>query len=183
MPSKAEKRLARKEAAHREFELKKARQAQEPDVSKRVSQATTPVANKVIKETEKFAIGPFLMEWTRERVDVVGNWTWGPRSCLDDDWTTLLEPFLREYAKKTWNEIHAERTGGKQRRQKHVDYSKSSICSEAQERLVEIEMDDIDRIFRFRLSGRNRMYGIRYQQIFFVLWWDPEHNIFPTSVD
>lgn len=136
MGTKAEARELRQKLKQIHFEAKKARQAEQPDVAKRVSQVATPSAEKNVKEAAP-SIGLTNMEWSREEADTDGEWTWGPRSCLDDDWDAELHPFLEEYARKTWNEIHAERTGNKRsRRQKHIDYSVGSICQEAQSRLV-----------------------------------------------
>jgi hypothetical protein len=186
--SKKEKRLARQAAKHIEFEKKKVRQAREPDVQKDVVEdaAAAIAAASATKSLPPLndVIPRRLMEWSRENADVIGNWSWGPRSCLDGDWDALLHPFLIEYAKKTWNQIYAEKTVVKGRQvQKHIGYAISSICNEAQKRLVELEMDDVDKVFRFRISGKKRFYGILRLHVFMVLWWDPEHNIYPTSLN
>ena len=141
-------------------------------------------AAKVVRE-QPTRVGERLMEWSRDEADVEGSWSWGPRSCLDDAWVETLHPFLREYAKKTWFQIESERTKGRRgtRVPKHFAYSVTSICQEAQDRLVELEKDDVDSVFRFRLSGRRRFYGLLREHVFMVLWWDPEHNVYPTATN
>ena len=47
----------------------------------------------------------------------------------------------------------------------------------AQRRLVELELDDLDRISRLRIGQRQRLYGVREGAHFYVLWWDPQHEI------
>ncbi len=180
MGAKADARLERALAKKADFERKKARQASEFDVKKRIGSAEKPTPTKTAKE-EPLSVGQRRMEWSRDNADIVGEWSWGSRSCLVDDWDVKLHPFLLEYEKKTWNQISAECTGKKKRRPKHIDYTTTSICKEARDRLVELEFDDVDRIFRFRLSGKERLYGINRLHIFMVLWWDPEHNVYPVD--
>lgn len=36
-------------------------------------------------------------------------------------------------------------------------------------------------VSRLRLSGKARLYGIRQNEFFSILWWDPEHAIWPTE--
>lgn len=124
-----------------------------------------------------------MMEWTRDRADVEGSWTWGPRSSLNDSWDMELHPFLVEYSNKTWLQIYDERTGGQQRRQKHIYYEVWQICREAQQRLIEIERDDVDTVFRFRMENLKRLYGVVQEHVFHVLWWDPDHKIYPVEPD
>jgi hypothetical protein len=47
----------------------------------------------------------------------------------------------------------------------------------AQRRLVELELDDLDRISRLRIGQRQRLYGVREGAHFYALWWDPQHEI------
>lgn len=153
-----------------------------PDVEKRVVEAEDVSPTKVVPELPEI-VEKRLMEWSRDNADVEGEWSWGPRSCLNADWDGLLHPFLIEYGKKTWFQIYDERTTVRKKRvQKHISYAVGAICREAQDRLVALEIDDVDRIFRFRLSGRARLYGIQRLHVFFVLWWDPEHKIYPTTL-
>ncbi len=57
----------------------------------------------------------------------------------------------------------------------------SRLSPEAQKRLREIKQDDLDELTSLRLSGRERVWGIRESGIFHLLWWDPEHRVFPTT--
>ena len=50
----------------------------------------------------------------------------------------------------------------------------------AQERLRELRLDDRDHISRLRMSGTGRLYGLRERERFYVLWWDPDHQIWPS---
>ena len=181
MPSKREKRLARKALDHEAFLAKKARQAENPNSFKRVAEDFALRVAKSVHEAER--PGDQKMDWSADQADIEDEWSWGKRSCLSDDWDSELLPFLTGYSEKTWLEIYSERTGGGNRKQKHIFYNVEDICEEAQLRLLALERDDVDCVFRFRLSGKQRLYGIQQMPVFFVLWWDPEHNIYPVEVD
>ena len=53
----------------------------------------------------------------------------------------------------------------------------------AYQRLVDLELDDFSTdLFRFRLSGKERLYGFRIEAeaMFYMLWYDPHHKIYPS---
>ena len=51
----------------------------------------------------------------------------------------------------------------------------------ALQRLADLDYDDRDQISRLRIGGKQRLYGFREGPRFYALWWDPEHEIWPTS--
>lgn len=51
------------------------------------------------------------------------------------------------------------------------------LCKDAQDRLVAIGQDDAGSLFSLRISGRQRVWGIREGQTLRVLWWDPKHEV------
>jgi hypothetical protein len=60
------------------------------------------------------------------------------------------------------------------------DYAVAELPSrEARDRLVELGRDDQD-ISCLRLSGPGRLFGFRRGHYFHVLWWDPDHSIYPS---
>ena len=62
------------------------------------------------------------------------------------------------------------------------DYDVSSIPNKAaRDRLVELRLDDRARISRLRPGGKPRLYGFRHEHEFYALWWDPEHEIYPST--
>lgn len=50
----------------------------------------------------------------------------------------------------------------------------------AVDRLVE-QYDAPDSIARFRLSGTKRLYGFLVDNEFHLLWWDPNHEVWPST--
>ena len=60
------------------------------------------------------------------------------------------------------------------------EVSIEKLINVAQKRLQELKIEDIESLFSLRLSGKERIYGIRVGSIFKVLWWDPNHEICPS---
>lgn len=50
----------------------------------------------------------------------------------------------------------------------------------AVDRLEATKHDDETHLHRLRCSGRQRLYGILREHVFHVLWWDPEHEVWPS---
>jgi len=55
------------------------------------------------------------------------------------------------------------------------------ICDEAFERWLEIGLEEYDTAFRFRFSNKQRLWGYRIFTKFNIVWWDPEHMIYPAE--
>ena len=56
----------------------------------------------------------------------------------------------------------------------------TDLCKEAQRRLVEIDLDDLDEIFSIRINGKVRIHCVHRPQYMRVLWYDPEHKVCPS---
>jgi len=52
---------------------------------------------------------------------------------------------------------------------------------EEKERLKEIQLDDIEELYSFRIYGPCRMWCIRRENILLVLWWDRGHVVCPVA--
>lgn len=55
------------------------------------------------------------------------------------------------------------------------------VSKDAKQRLREIGLDDRDTLFSFRLSGKQRLWGYREEAVLYILWWDPEHTVYPVA--
>ncbi|KIR64953.1 hypothetical protein TK50_05265 [Micromonospora haikouensis] len=98
-----------------------------------------------------------------------------------DAWEIL--DFLCQISTLTWGEIMAQMTGPSHKRhKKHHSYPIDSVGATAQARLTHLHLDEVtDELFRFRLSGVKRLWGFRADEVFHVLWWDPDHQVCPTD--
>ncbi len=88
---------------------------------------------------------------------------------------------LISYEGMTWSEIQAA-SGGKSAgngTNNHFEYI-AEMSKEAQKRAKEIHLD-VDQLFSLRLTGKERLYGILNNGVFSVLWYDSEHEIYPSA--
>ena len=114
-----------------------------------------------------------------------GAWSWGQvRNWCSTDARAgagcAVRAAMDEMGRLTWSEILSQTIGGKDRHRKHHSQTWDSLCGEAQERWLEIERTE-EELFRFRVGGRERIWGVRQGATFFVVWWDAEHQIYPTE--
>ena len=58
----------------------------------------------------------------------------------------------------------------------------ANIITNAQKRLAGLNLDDTETLVSLRLTGRQRIWGIRVANILRVLWWDPEHQVYPSEL-
>lgn len=88
-----------------------------------------------------------------------------------------------DFAQLTWREIESHTTGGKKRHRKHHDMPINKICDDAQADIKKRNLGERfgDAIFRFRLSGERRLWGFRQGRVFHVVWWDPDHEVYPSE--
>ena len=53
----------------------------------------------------------------------------------------------------------------------------------ARDRLEKIELNDIDELMTFHLSGAKRIWCVQDGSLMRVLWWDPRHEVYKTEKD
>ena len=138
--------------------------------SKQPTAQYNPTSAKVPKlDSSIGSISDLYPSWHFDKLDLEfrNKWEVIDRDCLINE----ILPKLKEYEKMQWKEI-----GG---RSSHF-VSVSSIISEAQRRLEQLKLEDTEHLFSFRLSGTKRIYGIQYNSIIKLLWWDPHHLICPS---
>ena len=109
-----------------------------------------------------------LVHWSFEFFDAH---EWG--GCRSDAFFDILGS-LRDVERLTWRAIETQQG-------QHHASPVARLSKAAQERLTRIKLNDVDELFRFRLSGKRRLWGIRRRNVFRVLWWDPDHVVYPTG--
>ena len=82
---------------------------------------------------------------------------------------------LANFESMTWGEILIK---GKQN---HHPVPVDQIVRPAQDRLREIGQDDVDDLISLRLAGRERVWGILEGSVLKVLWYDPQHQVYPVE--
>lgn len=107
--------------------------------------------------------------WRIGRIDFDGPWC--PKGIHKEVLLQVVSK-LKHFESTPWTEI--ERHGS------HFIAVKDLI-PDAKKRLQLLRLDDTDVLFSLRLSGRERLWGLRSNDVFAVLWWDPEHQICPSE--
>jgi hypothetical protein len=93
----------------------------------------------------------------------------------DEDPFIEIAHHMRSFEGRTWAQIESR-----------ADHDHAVSCDKmvrkAQNRLKEIKLDDNSELWRFRFSGKRRIWGIRQRNLFKVIWSDPEHLICPSEM-
>lgn len=106
-----------------------------------------------------------------------GSWSW---DVGEDDLKKIIA-FLTEMERLTWREVKAQMFNSKRgRHRKHHPMGFDSLCKEAQQRLRARQLEGFD-LFRFRLGNEERLWGLMYDGVFYPVWWDPLHQVYPLD--
>jgi hypothetical protein len=105
--------------------------------------------------------------------DNAKNWTTDSRAC-NCDALALLGHF-RSLESRTWQDIKLN-----DRRDHPIKIV--SLESNAQRRLEELKMDDIDELWSFRFGSTLRIWGYKLSHELRVLWLDPDHQVYKVDV-
>jgi hypothetical protein len=79
---------------------------------------------------------------------------------------------MQQFETQTWGEIIRDR-------ERNHPVAVEDMAPEAQRRIERLGLD-VDGLFRFRLDGQKRLWGIRDCAHFKIVWWDPEHKVCPS---
>ena len=117
--------------------------------------------------------------WLFDRIDRAGKFSFDINRA-DFRPKEFLEKMIN-YSNMTWSEINKQtHDDGKSKHHFLRDVRKFS--KEAQERVENLKLtEDTDRIFSFALTNKLRIIGLRDREFFHVLWYDPEHEIYPSE--
>lgn len=94
-------------------------------------------------------------------------------------WTEVF-PKLKDFESISWNELE-KHTHGKAGKSKHHYVSISQLTTDAQKRLEKLQLDDIEKLFSLRLTGKIRIWGIRVRSFLRILWFDFDHSVYPVG--
>lgn len=115
--------------------------------------------------------------WAFNRCDKTHErWAIKQCKCIHEE---IIDKLI-SYEGQTWAEIQAA-SGGKSvgnGTNSHFE-NISDFIKEAQKRATELHLD-VDQLFSLRLTGKTRLYGILDNGVFFIIWYDANHEIYPT---
>jgi len=138
--------------------------------TKKPKSAATSAGKRPVDSMETPYSG--FIKFRFDRIDLGSEWDLG--SIDPDDFVELLE-FLKNISQSTIHELRNS-TGTL----KVYDNLQTGMNPEAIKRLAE-GYEGQDFVHRLRVSGKKRLYGILDESVFSILWWDPEHKVWPTK--
>jgi hypothetical protein len=134
----------------------------------------TPIVSKEPKRSSNpdsyYDLKP---SWRISRIELIDPYGW---HVLDLDKINHVKGKLSYFEQMTWREILID-----SKKQNHF-IDKDRLSLNAQNRLIEIGQDDLDRLVSLRLTGKQRVWGIWEQGTLNLLWWDPEHQVCPSTL-
>jgi hypothetical protein len=108
--------------------------------------------------------------WRLGTLDKGGPWCyWTATQKHVDD----LHGRLSSFESMTWAEIEKAPSCG--------PIERSVLGVQAQKRLEEIN-NPAERLVKLRIGKSERVWGIREGATLKVLWWDPEHTVYPMDI-
>jgi hypothetical protein len=137
--------------------------AHEPSLTKKVPTSRWPTDDQS-KER---------ISWRMGDIELDGPWTWSDINLTD---VMRVHGFLSEIEKMTWQSACS---GGSAR----VKLVKArGAPADTIKRLVDIKRDDIDDLVQLHLGGLPRIWGVRRGNTCHLLWWDPLHTVWPSTM-
>lgn len=110
--------------------------------------------------------------WRFTHVDHDGRWGFG----------NIEPPLLTEILRKMADCESMTLYEIRRTRKLLVEYElPSGLCKEALDRLAAMRRDEMTSIWRLDFKGKQRLYGFLEGNVFHVVWWDPEHEVYPWS--
>ncbi len=148
-------------------------------MAKRTNQKGKYKASKrTIKEVGYSTEGEKVI-WRFDMIDRSGKFAFD-LSRDDFRYKEILEKLI-DYSGMTWAEVRRQtHDNGKS---KHHLLNVEFLSREAYERFKMRNLEEYsDSIFSFALQNKLRIVGIRKDEHFHVLWYDPEHEVCPSKL-
>ena len=112
--------------------------------------------------------------WKLDRLELCDPYGWHQ---LDRESIDRVRTRLVAFESMTWREILIDG------RKRNHSVKTSDICTAVRKRLESIGLDDLDRLLSLGLTGpKERIWGILANGVMSLLWWDPGHEICPSSL-
>lgn len=112
--------------------------------------------------------------WRLGRLDLIHPDNWKANHSLDEVTLQRIRERLRHCEAKTWQEILV--ASG------HFNHpiKVEKLCSGAQKRLAELQID-AESLISLNVTGKERVWGVRNGNVLSLLWWDPNHQVYPVE--
>jgi len=118
-------------------------------------------------------------KWGFKHLDRDGAFGW--KTIGKENWENRVLPTLCDFERMTWSQIE-QAAGGRSAGTNHHSLAvPDDITKEAIDRLIELKLENVPQLYSLRLTNLIRIIGIRDNDTFNLLWYDPEHKIAKTT--
>jgi len=146
-----------------------------PCKGKKIGENPHPAVSKNVRAVDSKAFYRHQARWLFSCLDLDGPFGWNQLRTSKAEVAHTIKDRLAHFESMTWGEILLEA-----KKQNHsIEVSK--IIKEAQDRLIHLELNDVDQLISLRVGGAPRIWGLQKGEALAILWWDPEHKIYPTG--
>lgn len=115
--------------------------------------------------------------WMFTRIDNDGPFKFSVQR--DDFNPTLILDKIINYSSMTWQQILRQTHDKGKSKNHNLDYK--GLSAEAKERIKAKQLDDYTEcLYSIALNNLIRVVGIREEEKFYVLWYDPKHEVYPS---
>lgn len=144
---------------------KRPQKQKNPAVAVEISTVKRPAAVASVQDRH--------LTWRFSLMDMTGPW---PCGALSAQIALKVRQQLASYEKKTWEESQGSGSAGTLKK-----ISIGELPTPAKQRLERLKLDDFGDVWELRLGGKPRVWGLRHDDVCYLLWWDPDHSVFPAA--
>jgi hypothetical protein len=108
--------------------------------------------------------------WRVHRMDFGGPWCWRR---MDHPTLDRVHSRLAAFESMTFGEIEGK---------KHHQIPVEQLGGAAQSRLHQLGLDDYDALLSLRITRAERVWGVKTVAGVDLLWWDPDHTVYPMNI-
>lgn len=182
--SKKELRLERALAKHEKQQVKNARLSSSVKIEDKFIRCThLPDLKKSPRSVDPNNYKKNYFSWCHSQSDIIGTWEWNEqRQWSNNEYSNEIEPHMNFHNNDSWAIVELKDYNGKGGYRKLLNKYQTldSLCKEAQDRWSTLEfMSQFDELFRLRLGTHKRIWGIRIEHHFFMVWYERHHKICP----
>ena len=146
--------------------------------NKTTKREKTTVGSKRTVKVTGFSTDGKKVIWLFDMIDRAGRFAFDLNR-PDFLYREVLEKVI-DYGNMTWAEV--KRQTHDEGKSKHHQLSLDMLSKDALDRFNARHLEEYgDSIFSFALQNKLRIVGIRENEYFHVLWYDPKHEICPSK--
>ncbi|MDP8223216.1 MAG: hypothetical protein P9L99_07655 [Candidatus Lernaella stagnicola] len=150
------------------------------NAQKKPKQRVKPLEKKTPQQShnpDDFREKPFCWRVNKSYIDLDGPYGW--KNVSTDALLFEVIKCLQDHEARQWKEVLNDHDS--KGHKKNHDMPVDKLVTLAQKRLQEINKEEEDSLFSLRVSGKQRLWGIRKSSTLYLLWWDPDHKVYSVK--